>query len=435
MNSSEYKEYHESFMQNNHGSNASHVFFCIFFTVQCSVLASYKIRCISYRYAYEYLYIVLPLICAHTILSNYLNLLNIIVFLIVIYNIITTNLSIAKTKLNQLNKFKNNRIQSISLLRGLTYLITVFCILAVDFKDFPRYLAKTENYGYSLMDTGVGLFVLMSGLVHKELAKNKYTDIIKGNLKFVTILLFLGVARFCSIKQLDYQEHVTEYGVHWNFFFTLAICKILSTILLYFIECSNSLSFVVLFVHELFLYLGLQGWVFGDSPRDSLISANREGVCSCLGYVALYLFAAHLKTELTNVAVTRHVIIWKLIKSTIIMWVVSYIINEFRPASRTLANASYCLYLETVLLTMELILYFVEVTQAEETDFNVPLILQHINTNGLSYFLAANLLTGSVNLTIRTLLASNIVTFIILNTYMILTTAFVVYINKRGIKL
>ena len=40
-------------------------------------------------------------------------------------------------------------------------------------------------------------------------------------------LIIVGAARTVSVKATDYQEHVSEYGVHWNFFFTLAVVKVL----------------------------------------------------------------------------------------------------------------------------------------------------------------------------------------------------------------
>lgn len=43
-------------------------------------------------------------------------------------------------------------------------LYTCICILAVDFRAFPRRWAKAETYGSGLMDVGVGGIILASGL-------------------------------------------------------------------------------------------------------------------------------------------------------------------------------------------------------------------------------------------------------------------------------
>lgn len=49
-------------------------------------------------------------------------------------------------------------------------------------------------------------------------------------------LLVIGLGRLVSVKGIDYHEHVSEYGLHWNFFFTLAATKVmfLKHVLLFF---------------------------------------------------------------------------------------------------------------------------------------------------------------------------------------------------------
>ena len=49
---------------------------------------------------------------------------------------------------------------SVSTCRLWLYLLTCASILGVDFKIFPRELAKTETFGISLMDLGVGFYVV-----------------------------------------------------------------------------------------------------------------------------------------------------------------------------------------------------------------------------------------------------------------------------------
>ena len=39
-------------------------------------------------------------------------------------------------------------------------------------------------------------------------------------------LLLLGLLRVVAVKSTDYHEHISEYGVHWNFFFTLVFIQV-----------------------------------------------------------------------------------------------------------------------------------------------------------------------------------------------------------------
>jgi glucosaminylphosphatidylinositol acyltransferase len=74
------------------------------------------------------------------------------------------------------------------------------------------------------MDAGVGCFVFSAGLVAKHYQR---TSAVMATFRSCIPLLLLGGARVLTTKATDYQEHVSEYGVHWNFFITLAFVQVL----------------------------------------------------------------------------------------------------------------------------------------------------------------------------------------------------------------
>lgn len=179
-------------------------------------------------------------------------------------------------------------------------IITCAAILAVDFHIFPRRFAKVENWGTSLMDLGVGSFVFSAGVVSarpilKRQASGKLQPLITrlyASLRHSLPLLILGLVRLYSVKGLDYAEHVTEYGVHWNFFFTLGF---LPPFLALFdsafalLPSFAALSIILGIAYEVALdFTDLTAFIV-TAPRTNLFNQNREGIFSFFGYLAIFL--------------------------------------------------------------------------------------------------------------------------------------------------
>jgi phosphatidylinositol glycan class W len=116
--------------------------------------------------------------------------------------------------------------------RAYVLVATAVSILAVDFHIFPRRFAKAETYGTGIMDVGVGAFVVSNAIVSPEATRDvskksaSLLSLVVKSLRSSSPLLVLGLLRCLAVKSTDYQEHVSEYGVHWNFFITLFIVRV-----------------------------------------------------------------------------------------------------------------------------------------------------------------------------------------------------------------
>lgn len=219
--------------------------------------------------------------------------------------------------------------------RGAMLVATAVAILAVDFPIFPRRFAKVETWGTSLMDLGVGSFVFSAGVVSARTilrgpsVQQTTAEVARRMMqafRHSIPLLVLGLVRLISVKNLDYAEHVTEYGVHWNFFFTLALLSPfvesvdrllsllgLSSPSLTRASTSSSSSskprsarsiphkrsirydivaLIISLAYEFILNnTSLLSFILISprTPHSSLLVKNREGVFSFIGYLAVFL--------------------------------------------------------------------------------------------------------------------------------------------------
>ena len=317
----------------------------------------------------------------------------------------------------------------ISNFRGMLVLLTCIAILAVDFVVFPRYHVKTEEFGLSLMDIGTGGFIFSSGLTSRY-ARGVVTsngDQYSGGqfIKVFTVFL-LGVGRFLALQTVDYHEHVSEYGLHWNFFVTLAAVWALAAGLHKCVTTPAALiaiGLTLLIGHEAMIHLTeIDDFVLFAPREGNLFIANREGILSLPGFTALYILAQALgrvcifkahSTGMSNAmntpapakaaAADAHSVISHVgpLAGTSLLLVAALHCCYIFPASRRLTNLPYIMSVFALCCSILVICAFVDLNS--ESSKSESVLFRAFSRNQLVLFLAANGMTGVVNLSVDTI--------------------------------
>lgn len=399
----QYRLEQEAFVSNHGGTTPQEVIFTLLPNV-CGILLTTTTLGVLRKYTHknvkvviEFVLIVIPTILCCTVLSEHIGTVCIVMISISALNIMLLGSKGTYLSNSDMRPVTGKR-PFVTNFRALTNIITAICILAVDFRVFPRKFAKTEVFGYSLMDTGVGLFILANALVAPEardfciyrqagfqetLMKN-----IKNCFRGCVPLLVLGFGRFIAVEYTGYQKHVTEYGIHWNFFLTLAVVKLFTSMITSTISSKYSLfsGAWILGMHEYIMSTkGLKTWVLRDGPRVDFFSANREGLVSVPGYVGLYFIGvavgrlihstyqnSHTKLNM-NISVKLYGLEFEAsynesmllcIKLSLISaqaCIATLLCDSYSKVSRRLANAGYCMWILTLTTTLLTLLLLVEV--------------------------------------------------------------------------
>jgi phosphatidylinositol glycan class W len=351
--------------------------------------------------------------------------------------------------------------------------VTCLAILAVDFRIFPRRFAKVENWGTSLMDIGVGSFVFGAGVVAarpilKEQLEGRTTPLstrLYRSIRHSLPLIVLGFVRLWSVKGLDYAEHVTEYGVHWNFFFTLGFLPPFMALFqsaFHYIPSYAGLAILLGGAYQVALQTTDLQRLILIGERTNLFWQNREGIFSFFGYLAIFLAGQSTgmiviprgSSNSTGTQQRKSLLVtlsaYSAVWITLFMISTSYKYGLSLEVSRRLANLPYFLWISafnctqiTAFCLVETI-FFPQVhkntdssTKAENEIYKqaTSRVLEAYNRNGLAIFLVANLLTGLVNLTAPTLHVSNIQAMGILLAYAATLTGLAVGLDMYDISI
>ncbi|TIA95258.1 hypothetical protein E3P77_03301 [Wallemia ichthyophaga] len=234
--------------------------------------------------------------------------------------------------------------------------------------------------------------------------------------------------RLISVTVTNYPQHYSEYGTHWNFFLTLAALPLLAkplTILNTHTRIQFSwMAIVIGCVFQLVLALtSLQHWSL-NAPRANLLSHNKEGLVSIVGYLCIYLFGldiglyslpqhpyAYFRNTLTKPvhADQRGKLLSVLFSYAILYWCGYGVVRGLNMGvSRRIANLPYVLWtaaFNTTFLTLFVLIDLVHFKTPARQSLAVPGMMGAINSNALALFLIANVFTGLVNLSMQTIYA------------------------------
>jgi phosphatidylinositol glycan class W len=197
------------------------------------------------------------------------------------------------------------------------------------------------------MDIGVGAIVFASGLVSKPAQQEQLSWLplarrLAQGLRSAAPALALGLVRLAATRAVGYQEHVGEYGAHWNFFLTAGLVALLAQAVALPSRWLGPAGLALAMGHQAALSLGelllhwpcglcshlrpshlaaaagpsawplqaaglltpaaspattlaaggLSSWVHSEARGPGLVAANKEGLGSLPGYWALYMLGA-----------------------------------------------------------------------------------------------------------------------------------------------
>ncbi|XP_042462075.1 uncharacterized protein At4g17910-like isoform X3 [Zingiber officinale] len=291
----------------------------------------------------DYLCIVLPVLLILTILAEWVHMFTLLLIVVLLLCISAKGSSYIHLKGEQLSSLR----ATITSYRVLVVIMTCLSILAVDFKIFPRRYAKTETYGTSMMDLGVGSFVIVNALVSRK-ARNSISMNWMATLKSTSPLILLGFGRLISTTGVDYQAHVGEYGVHWNFFFTLAAVSLLSSLCDIDPKYCGIVGLLILVGYQACLLYGLNVYLLSNERMADIVSQNKEGLFSIFGYWGMYLIGVHLghyilfgnhsSLKARNIQATRATV-WIV---CVLFWFLTIILDKYvERVSRRMCNLAY----------------------------------------------------------------------------------------------
>ncbi|XP_028789150.1 LOW QUALITY PROTEIN: uncharacterized protein At4g17910-like [Neltuma alba] len=365
----------------------------------------------------DYLVIILPVSAFGTVLADRTYIGSFVIVLFTLISVAAKRCKYGGSSLSFEGDSRSLRAY-ISSYRFIVMIITCACILAVDFRIFPRRFAKTETYGTSLMDLGVGSFVVVNSFVSRQ-ARNIISTGWKTAVLSTIPLIILGFIRIVTTTGINYQLHVSEYGVHWNFFFTLAGISILTSVVNIPAQYSGILGSLVLIGYQLCLLRGLNNYLLSDERGTDIISQNKEGLFSLFGYWGMYLIGVHLANYLffgrssSAFKSSRWVRIrvWIL---CLLFWLLTVLLDRYvERVSRRMCNLPYVVMVFANNLQIFSILMLGDLVPGRK----ISILEEAFNRNLLPTFLLANLFTGLINMSINTLSASSFTATCILIVY------------------
>ncbi|CAH8858430.1 unnamed protein product [Trichobilharzia szidati] len=403
----------------------------------------------------DYFFILIPLLLILTFFASY----------IIIITSVCLIICILWTILPSANRFQSPcELNSLSIdtmvayLRSEIYVISCVMIYCIDLPICPRRFAKSELDSISLMDVGTGFFIVASGIsaskqtfqmnIHPN-NKPPGKNFLQCMLNSVAPCIILGLLRTFFVQMTNYQQSITEYGVHWNFFYTVGIIRAISLI----VTTKNTFSKYLLgfsMKRQIQFYFLLAGaflflseflpilvwheyfkprWQFNpvtlkfidENRSTSLLMANFEGVISLPGYAALYFWGLgasslvriyfYTNNKDTDVDTVKTRSLPKIRLRNLLLscglfvlgaLMCIYMLNGFDMISRRFANANYVFSI----IFLKVTAFIVYATMFSllikfKQNFLIHLVYSPlclcVNSKGMLYFIISNLLTGFLN--------------------------------------